>query len=208
MKAYRRRKYTRVVNRVRAFWMFVLLQLALLTALRAVHPPIEQRSPLKRPIRTVAPVALPDVAFTDLDGREVRLHALRGRVALLAFSNVQCVEESACVRPLSAYAQVAAALGARSAEVVFVFIGVDERVDRPLLRECLGDADVVGWTASAAELKTLTLRLGVHMNEEDDVLLAHAPFIFVLDQRTHLRVYVPKDAPIDELIFEVRRLLR
>lgn len=187
--------------------MFALLQLALLSALRAVHPLIEQRSPLMRPIRTVAPAALPDVAFTDLDGREVRLHALRGRVALLAFSNVRCVQESACVRPLSAYAKVAAALGARVSEAAFVFVGVDERSDRPLLGDYLGDADVVGWTAPAAELKALTLRLGVHMNEEDGVLLAHAPFIYVLDQRTRLRVYVPKDAPIDELIFEVRRLL-
>jgi cytochrome oxidase Cu insertion factor (SCO1/SenC/PrrC family) len=94
--------------------------------------------------------------------------------------------------------------------VAFVFVGVDERIDRPVLSEYLGAADAVavrGWIASASNLKTLTLRMGVHMNEVDGVLLAHAPFVYLLDEHGRLRVYVPKAAPVDELIAEVRRLL-
>ncbi len=203
-------QYTHDVNRLRVFWTFVLLQLLLLTALRIAPASAVTRSPLTRPIRTAAPVDLPDVDFTDVHGDAVHLRGLRGKVVLLTFSNVRCVEESACVRPLPAYAAVAAALGERASEVAFVFVGVDERIDRPVLSEYLGAADAVavrGWIASASNLKTLTLRMGVHMNEVDGVLLAHAPFVYLLDEHGRLRVYVPKAAPVDELIAEVRRLL-
>ena len=205
--------YTPHVNRLRVFWTFVLLDLLLLTGLRANQSLVANapaRSPLTRPIRTVAPIDLPDVRFTDAFGRIVRLSDLRGRVTLLAISNVRCVEESACVEPLPAYAAVAAALGLSATNVAYVFVGVDVNWDGPALFAYVNSssaADVRGWMASTADLRPLTLRMGVHMNESDGVLLAHAPFIYLIDQQTRLRVYVPKQARFDELIDEVRLLL-
>lgn len=195
------------MNRLRVFWTFVLIELAMLTGLHSARTLPPPRSPLDRPIRTVAPVALPDVRFTDLRGRAVRLSDLRGRVTLLAFSNVRCVEESACMHPLPHYRAVAAALGDRARDAAFVFVGVDAAQDGPQLAGFIGDANALGWTAPASELRPLTLRMGVHMNKSDGVLLAHAPFIYLLDRSTNLRVYVPKAARAEELIAEVQALL-
>ena len=200
------------MNRIRVFWIFVLCELVLMTALRLLwgaNAPAQVRSPLTMPIRTVAPVELPDTPFVDRRGRDVHLHDLRGRVTLLAFSNVRCIEESACVRAAAEFAAVKAALGARARDVAFVFVGVDPHTDAPAaLNAYLGaDEDLLGWNAATSALRPLTLRFGVHMNEAQGVLIAHAPFIYLLDEQVRLRVYVPKEAHRDELIAEVRALL-
>ncbi len=200
------------MQRLRVFWLFVLCEWVLMMSLRPPWsaPALAQvRSPLSMPIRTVAPVELPDTLFTDRFGRAVHLRDLRGRVTLIAFSNVRCVEQSACVNPVAEYAAVKSALGMRAHDVAFVFVGVDPRADAPVaLNAYLGaDADLLGWNAETAVLRALTLRFGVHMNEADGILLAHAPFVYLLDEQVRLRVFVPKEAHRDELIAEVRALL-
>jgi cytochrome oxidase Cu insertion factor (SCO1/SenC/PrrC family) len=90
--------------------------------------------------------------------------------------------------------------------VSFVFVGVDPKKDtagalNAHVRQA--DASFLGWTGPASTLRPLTLRFGIHMNVSDDTLLAHAPFIYLLDKQTRLRVYLPKRLPASEILPEI-----
>jgi protein SCO1/2 len=108
------------------------------------------------------------------------------------------------------YQNVKRELGARANDVSFVFVGVDPKQDTvEALSAHVRRADpaFLGWTAPTATLRPLTLRFGIHMNVSNDTLLAHAPFIYLLDRQTRLRVYLPKRLPPADIVPEVEWLL-
>jgi protein SCO1/2 len=158
----------------------------------------------------LAPVELPDTTFADQDGALAKLSDLRGRVTMIVFTNIVCVEDTACVQPLPVYQQVKRELGARANDVAFVFVGVDPKKDTAEALNAhvrAADAAFLGWTGPTSTLRPLTLRFGIHMNVSDDTLLAHAPFIYLLDKQTRLRVYLPKRLPVSAIVPEIEWLL-
>jgi len=145
----------------------------------------------------------------DQDGRPAALSHFRGRVVLIFFSNIVCQES--CVDALPQFQAVKRALGARSAEVVFVMVGADQQADSPAaLKQHLAryDPTFVGLTAERSAMRQLAMRFGIHMYENTaGVLVPHAPFIYVLDRQGRLLYFIQDGVPIAEIIAIVQRVL-
>ncbi|MCX7937978.1 MAG: SCO family protein [Thermoflexales bacterium] len=142
-----------------------------------------------RAIRVQYPITPPDLPLVNHEEQPTRLSDFRGRVVLIAFVNLRCREQP-CVQALPIFHAVQRDLGARSTEVAFVLVGVDEREDNPqaLKAELAAYSPAfVGVTAPRAVMRELALRFGIHTYENrEGVLVPHAPFLYVLDRRGRL----------------------
>jgi len=163
-----------------------------------------------RAIRVDYPIVPPDVPMLDQDGQPAALSQFRGRVALVFFSNIRC-RESPCVDALPQFQAVKRALGARSAELVFIMVGVDRQADAPAaLKEHLAryDPTFVGLTAERGAMRQLAVRFGIHTSEDDtSTLVPHAPFIYLLDREGRLLYFIQDGVPVAEIIAVVQRVL-
>jgi len=181
---------------------------ALLCACAPTEAPEPTLAP--RAIRVEYPIVPPDVPMLDQDGQPAALSRFRGRVVLIFFGNIQC-RESPCVDALPKFLAIKQALGARSAEVVFIMVGADREADSPAaLKQHLAQFDptFIGLTAERSAMRQLAVRFGIHTSEDETGLLVpHAPFIYLLDRQGRLLYFIQDGVPVGEIVKVVERVL-
>ena len=168
------------------------------------------RSGAFEPPRPATEFALPSAT-----GAEFRLSRQRGSVIALAFGYTNCVD--VCPTVLAELAQMRARLGDGAKRVQVVYITVDpERDSSARLRAYTEQFDrtIVGLTGSREQLAQIWKAYGVSVARRElpggnaHYAVHHSSSVFLIDRAGRLRVMAPFGTPLDDIVHDVRMLLR
>jgi protein SCO1/2 len=161
------------------------------------------------------PVAAPDLVLTDQHGRPFHLGDQQGNVVLLFFGYTQCPD--VCPTTLATWRKVHQALGQDAGSVRFVFVTVDPDRDSP---ERLGmhvnafNPEFVGLTGTPEQLEAI-YRIFDVVHEKDTsagsaagYLVNHTATTFVLDREGTWRLRETYGTPVEDLVHDIRQLLK
>jgi protein SCO1/2 len=161
------------------------------------------------------PKPVADFSLTDQNGGTFRLSEQRGHVVMLFFGYTFCPD--VCPTTLAKWARVHEALGQEAQDVRFVFVTVDPQRDTP---ERLGqhmavfNADFIGLTGPDDELEQVYQDFGVYHEKDTSTasaagyLVSHTASAFVVDKEGRWRLVHSFDTPSDEIVHDIRQLLR
>jgi protein SCO1/2 len=191
----------------------ILLTLTLLLAwsVAACGP----NAPTFRGLVLDTPQPVPDFTLTDQYGRNFRLSDQRGRVVLLFFGYTHCPD--VCPATLGTWNRVYDELGQDAAEVRFVFVTVDPERDTPQrLQEHLSHFrdGLIGLTGPPEELEALYASFGVFYEKDTTsetaagYLVSHTASIFVVDQQGEWRMRYTFGTPVEDIVHDVKALLK
>lgn len=156
-----------------------------------------------------------DFALQDQHGGTFKLSAQSGKVVLFFFGFTYCPD--VCPMTLSTWKRVQDALGEEAKQVKFVYVTVDpERDTKEKLQSHLEifSSDFIGLTGDEETLKSVYAAFGVYREKESiassasGYLVNHTSRIFVVDQKGALRVLLDHAAPVEDVVNDVRLLLR
>ena len=167
-----------------------------------------------RGVELAEPAAAPALRLTRADGDAFDLAEQRGRVVLLFFGFTHCPD--VCPTTLSDWARVREALGDRADRVRFVFVSVDPRRDTPAVAQQYAqqfDPSFIGLSADDATIGRLrgSLNLVAQMEVPDSTGgygVAHSSQVFLVDPEGRLRLLYPFGSTAEDMLEDVRRLLR
>jgi protein SCO1/2 len=161
------------------------------------------------------PRVAPDFDLRGSNGARVVLKNLRGKVVILEFGFTYCQE--VCPVTLAKLVEVYQELGDAAKEVQLVFVTVDPDRDTPeRLAEYLGAMHpaFLGATEAPAELEAMRKAYGVAAEKviSDNPRLGyqvnHSSFLYLIDREGMLRGLVPFGRPAEEVVHDVRFLLK
>lgn len=155
-----------------------------------------------------------DFELTAHTGVRVKLADFRGRVVLLFFGYTHCPD--ICSPALVRLASARTALGAEAARVQVLFVSVDPEHDTPA--QLAGfvprfDATFIGLTGSAAEIAQVAQAYRVGYQKQPATgagadTIIHSGSVFAVDTQGKLRLVVRDSAPLDDVVHDLRILLR
>lgn len=153
--------------------------------------------------------ALGDFTLTSQVSKPMRLSDLRGRMALIFFGYTNCPDQ--CPTAVTNYTVIKQALGASASRVVFVFISVDGKRDRPeVLTQFLDkfDPSFIGLTGDP----DLVLPIGLDFLttfSRDPVTgqVEHGTRSYLVDAQGRLRIAYPLDVSPKTIALEIQNLL-
>jgi protein SCO1/2 len=155
-----------------------------------------------------------DFALQDQNGQPFKLSDYRGKVVLFFFGYTFCPD--VCPLTLSTWKRVHDALGADAQQVTFVYVTVDPQRDTPeKLKTHLAvfNPDFIGLTGSPETLKEVYADFGVYAEKVNiaasaaGYLMNHSTRMFVVDQTGVLRLLIGHDAPVEDVVHDIRLLL-
>lgn len=158
------------------------------------------------------PHPAPDFSLPGSDGSRVSLARFRGKVVLLTFGFTYC--STVCPTNMATLAQAQARLGKAAESVQVVFVTVDPARDQAAhLRTYLAafDPAFVGATGSPEALAAVRKRYGVtavRHGTGEDYVVEHTSSIFLIDRRGRLRAMMPFGRDPEDLVHDVRLLLK
>jgi protein SCO1 len=156
-----------------------------------------------------------DFVLKTPDGSEFRLSKHRGEVVVLSFGYTFCPD--VCPTTLVELSQVRTILGEAAQRLRVLFITLDPERDTP---ERLGiyarafDPTFLGLTGTPEQLFRVREAYGVIANKEvvagtsAAYLIAHSAFTYVIDPEGRLRLVFPFGMPIEEMVHDLKQLLR
>jgi protein SCO1/2 len=163
----------------------------------------------------------PNFVLQGSDGSRLTLDRYRGKVVVLEFGFTSC--QKICPVTLANLAQVYTKLEAAAGGMQVIFITVDPKRDSPeRLRNYLGvfNPAFIGGTGTSnqleltlAELSTVRQAYGVVASEvpaEDKLSydIHHSSSIYLIDRDGKLRALVPFGTAVDDLVHDVKFLLK
>jgi protein SCO1/2 len=161
------------------------------------------------------PAAAPEIALKGAQGQPWRLSEQQGKITLLFFGFANCPD--VCPTALAEIAAARKQLGADAEHVQAVFITVDPERDVP---ERLGqyvtqfDPTFIGLWGSPAELDAIFKPYGVYAAKRelpDSALgytMDHTGSVYVIDQQGRWRAVFSYDAPVTDIVSDLRYLLQ
>jgi len=161
------------------------------------------------------PRMAPDFVLQGSHGAPVSMSQYRGKVVILEFGFTHC--PGVCPVTLANLARVFEKLGPASAEVQVVFVTVDpDRDSLPRLKEFLSffNPAFVGATGTAQQLEAVRQAYGVtatrapSANKKLGYEVHHSSSIFLIDRAGKLRLQTPFGKPVDDIVHDLRLLLR
>ena len=163
------------------------------------------------------PRPAPDFALPAASGAGFRLSRHLGKVVVLTFGYTSCPD--VCPTVLAELAQVREQLGDTAAKrVQVVYVSVDPDRDNPArLRGFTEQFDktFLGLTGSTAELAPVWKAYGVSVIRRDlpgstppMYLIHHSASVFLIDTVGRLRVMAPFGTPPDNVLHDIRILLK
>ena len=204
---------------VRAGRLVVLIALVVYGAGAVEHATVDAGSPPSAGFRAGAfdpPRGAPDFALPGTSGGEFRLSRHLGKVVALAFGYTSCPD--VCPTVLAELSQVRARLGAAAKRVHVVYVSVDPERDSPArLRAYVEQFDktFLGLTGSMDQLAPVWKAYGVAVARKDVpgstppiYVIHHSASVFLVDTIGRLRVMAPFGTPVDDLLHDVRILLK
>ena len=155
-----------------------------------------------------------EIDLARADGSRFRLSELRGQVVLLFFGYTTCPD----VCPTTLAEMKLALQGLESAEaarVKVVFVTVDPARDTPqAVQEYVNhfNTDFIGLSGSEVELGAVWSAYGVFREivegaSASGYLINHTARINMIDQAGSIRVSYAFDAPVDDLVHDLKLLL-
>lgn len=152
-----------------------------------------------------------DFALQTGNGARYNTADQRGKVLVVFFGYTHCPD--ICAPTLARLAQARQALGADAARLQVVFVSVDPQHDTPAQvgKFVSGfDAAFVGLTGSEAEIATIAADHMAYFKSagKDGGRIEHSGMLFVKDARGRMRLLVRETASLDDLVHDLRLLLR
>jgi protein SCO1/2 len=161
------------------------------------------------------PRVAPDFELQGSHGAPVTLSQFRGKVVILEFGFTHC--PGVCPVTLANLARVFEKLGPAAAEVQVVFVTVDpERDSLQRLKEFLAffNPAFVGVTGTAQQLEAVRQSYGVtatrapSANKKLGYEVHHSSSLYLIDRAGKLRLQTPFGKPADDIVHDLRLLLR
>jgi protein SCO1 len=162
------------------------------------------------------PRPAPDFTLPATSGAEFRLRRHLGKVVVLTFGYSSCPD--VCPTVLAELAQVRERLGVAAKRVQVVYVSVDpERDTPPRLRSFTEQFDktFLGLTGSVDQLTAVWKAYGVSVVRRDlpgsqppTYLVHHSASVFLIDAAGRLRVMAPFGTPSDDVLHDIRILLK
>lgn len=156
----------------------------------------------------------PAVVLTRAGGGQFSLADQHGAVVLLFFGYTHCPDM--CPTTLSDWKRVKSALGSDASRVRFVFISVDPTRDDPATLQryvARFDPSFIAATGDSATLASIERSFHVTSAREatgsaGDYAVTHPSQTFIVDRTGDLRLLYSFGMPTDEVVADVRELLR
>jgi protein SCO1/2 len=162
------------------------------------------------------PRAAPDFTLPTTRGGEFRLSRHLGKVVALTFGYTSCPD--VCPTVLAELAELRVRLGAAAKRVQVVYVTVDpERDTAARLRVYTEQFDkaFLGLTGPPDQLASVWKAYGVSVVRRDlpgskppTYLVHHSASVFLIDPTGRLRVMAPFGTPLDDVVHDVRALLK
>ena len=167
-----------------------------------------------RGVELAEPAQAPPLVLATADGGTFDLAEERGRVVLLFFGYTHCPD--ICPTTLSDWATVADSLGEDAARVRFVFVSVDPERDTPdVARSYAARFNPAFLGLTAPDSVTARLRGSLNLvaqaeptEIEGEYGVAHSSQVFLVDPEGRLRLLYPFGSTAQDMLLDVRRLLR
>ncbi len=159
------------------------------------------------------PAAAPPLELQTLDGGSFRLADQAGDVVLLYFGYTHCPD--VCPTVLADWARARRLLGAKAADVKFVFVSVDPARDSPEVAHAYAmqfDSSFVGLSGPEAAIDRIKRDWGFAAFPEGDTRandygVAHPASTYVVDRQGRLRVLYHPGVIVEDLASDLRKLL-
>lgn len=157
----------------------------------------------------------PDFTLPDSRGGDFTLSAQRGKLVMIFFGYTSCPD--VCPATLSELKQLRGALGRDASRVQVVFISVDPDRDTP--QKIAGyvqrfDPTFAGLTADEARLDPVWKEYGVYIQRNkaspQDIAydVEHSSQVYLVDAAGNLRLTYSFGTPVEQMLDDVRYLLR
>jgi protein SCO1 len=161
------------------------------------------------------PRPAPDFALDGSNGAKLTVSAHRGKIVILAFGFTYCPR--ICPVTLANLTQVVKKLGPAAGDVQVIFVTVDPERDTPArLKEFLAffDPAFLGATGTAKQLDGvrdaygIVAKRAISENKKLGYEVHHSTSIYLIDREGKLRVLVPFGRSADDVLHDVRLLLK
>jgi protein SCO1/2 len=150
-----------------------------------------------------------DFELTAHTGQRLRTVDYRGKLLVLFFGYAQCPD--VCAPTLAKLAQLSRALGVDAERIQVLFISVDPEHDSPArLEKFLAGFDpaFIGLTGTLDELSAVAADHVVFFKQARAGRIEHTGMLFVKDAKGRLRLLMKESAPLDDVLHDVRLLLK
>jgi protein SCO1/2 len=159
------------------------------------------------------PKAAPEISLPRPGGGQFHLHDLRGKVVLLFFSYINCME--ICPTIMGNLTQAVSELGADAERVQVVYITVDPQRDTPELAQQYAsgfDPSFIGLSGSPAELETVWKDYGIYREAgmpgaDGSYEVIHTARVTVIDPQGNLRLSINSDSSWQDIVRDLQLLL-
>lgn len=161
------------------------------------------------------PRVAPDFELAGSQEAPLTMSQLRGKVVILLFGFTYCPR--VCPVTLARLVKVYEQLGDASADVQVLFISVDPERDSPSrLREFLSffNPAFLGATGTPEQLQAVRKDYGIMAsrviseNKKLGYEIHHSSFLYLIDRAGRLRVLMPFGKPPEDIVHDLRLLLR
>lgn len=189
--------------------LFALIGLVALGALLFSRPATFRGTSYGEPY----PVA-PEFELQRAAGAPYRLEDARGKVVALFFGYTSCPD--VCPTTLAELNQALGQLGQKADQVQVLFVTVDPQRDTPeRVQEYVEhfNPDFIGLSGSQPDLAKVWRDYGVFVEVVDGTsaagyLVNHTARVTLIDQNGNLRVSLPFDAPVSDVVHDLELLLQ
>jgi protein SCO1/2 len=157
----------------------------------------------------------PEIALARDNGSSFRLSEQRGSIVLLFFGYTSCPD--VCPTTLSDLRKVNEELGSAASQVTVVYVTVDPERDTPEVIQkyvSIFNPSFIGLSGSPDELEPVWKDYGVY-REIDQVassasgyLVTHSSRVYVIDQDGNLRLSYSYGTPVDDILHDLKILLK
>jgi protein SCO1/2 len=157
----------------------------------------------------------PDFSLPLAQGGDFKLSDQRGKVVMVFFGFTNCMD--ICPGTLSQWREIVQRLGADAGKVQVVFITVDPGRDTPAVtaRYAAGfDPSFVGLSGSEQQLGPVWQAYGVYHKldktspTDTQYNVEHSTQMYIIDRAGNLRLTYANGTPTDDMLQDVRYLLR
>lgn len=156
----------------------------------------------------------PEINLTDQNGNPFRLSEQAGNVVLIFFGYTHCPD--VCPITLGEFKQIKTRLGEDADRLRFVFVTVDpERDTREVLEKHISrfDPNFVALTGEPGELEPVYKSYGVYHEKVDlengrGYMVNHSGFTYVIDLKGNLRMTYAFGSDTEDMIADIKYLLR
>jgi protein SCO1/2 len=158
--------------------------------------------------------AAAEIELHRADGTTFRLSKMHGKVVALFFGYTSCPD--ICPTTMAELRQALERLGPKAAQVQVLFVTVDPERDTPeRVQEYVDhfNPEFIGLSGPEPELARIWQDYGVFREVVDGTsaagyLVNHTARVTLIDRQGNLRVSLPFDAPVEDVVHDLNLLLR